>query len=144
MVKPQGAPPGFVKLEQPKSLGNWPALGQWSLAVMDAQDCDPATCNPARLTLQRMWEGSQRLPRDRVELVWYSPDPVANPGPFSVQVVAPEFQGISEAGWFVEGDWQRWSHSVLIVDPTGQLVAWVRPPFNVGQIVRSMSLAGID
>ena len=144
VVKPQGAPQGFVKLEQAKPLPNWPVQGRWSIGLMDAPNCEPASCNPARLTLQRLWEGNQRLPRDQVDLVWFTPESPSDEGSFITSTVSEEFSGISDIGWFVEGDWQRWSHSLVIVDPQGAAVAWVRPPFNAGQIVRSMSLAGIQ
>ncbi|QGG79181.1 hypothetical protein GH975_00845 [Litorivicinus lipolyticus] len=146
VVKPQGAPPGFVKLEAPKALADWPLVGQWSLGLMDDPSCAPNQCNSARVTLQRLWQSNQRLPRDEVGLVWFSPSPSERSEPFQLSQVEPDFAGLPDAGWFIEreGDaWQRWSHSLLIVNPAGELVAWVRPPFNAGQIVRSMSLAGI-
>ncbi|MGB0957719.1 MAG: hypothetical protein ACPGUF_04530 [Litorivicinus sp.] len=145
VVKPQGAPPGFVKLDAPKPLADWPIQGQWSLALMDDPNCVPSQCNSARLTLERLWTGNQRLPRDQFGLLWFSPDQPERSDPFQVQVVGSSFEGLADAGWFVEREadsWQRWSHSLLIVNPEGALVAWVRPPFNAGQIVGAMSLAG--
>jgi len=142
VVKPAAPPPGLVVLETPRALDQLPGSGRWRLALMDRADCTPNQCHPARGVLERLWGSATKLPRDQVDLLWLSPQPVSD----SLFISAPQdadFRGYDAAGWFIEGEWERYSHSVLIVNPQDQLVAWVRPPFNASQIVRSMALAGI-
>ncbi len=143
VVKPTEPPAGLVLLETPRALDRVNVGQGWRVALMDRPDCEPNQCHPARSVLDRLWGSATKLPRDLVDLQWYSPVAIDQPGPFSVHTVGVEFTGDDAAGWFVENQWQRYSQSVLIINPDNQLVAWVRPPFNAPQLVRSMALAGI-
>lgn len=143
VVKPTEPPAGLVLLEAPRALGAASEGQGWRLAIMDRPDCEPNQCHPARSVLTRLWGSATKLPRDQVQLHWYSPVAVDQAEPFLVHAVNDDFAGDDAAGWFVENQWQRYSQSVLIINPDNELVAWVRPPFNAPQLVRSMALAGI-
>lgn len=142
VVKPAEPPAGLVLLESPRALPGFPESDNWQLALMDRADCAPNQCHPARLILERLWAGNTKLPRDLVDLRWFAPA-AGQTEVFAVETVAQDWRGLDEAGWFVEDNWERYSHSLLIVNPDNELVAWVRPPFNASQIVRSMALSGI-
>jgi hypothetical protein len=142
VVKPAALPTGFIKLETPRKLADFPGQAKWRVALLDRPDCSGEQCQSARPIIERVWASDIKLPRDQVEPLWFSPSP-AESDVFTVQAVPSDFVGIDEAGWLIQGEWEQYSQSLLIVNPDNELVAWVRPPFNAQLIVRSLALAGL-
>ena len=140
MVK-AALPTGFVKLETPRKLADFPGQAKWRVALLDRPDCSGEQCQSARPIIERVWASDIKLPRDQVEPLWFSPSrPNRMFLPFNP---SSDFVGIDEAGWLIQGEWEQYSQSLLIVNPDNELVAWVRPPFNAQLIVRSLALAGL-
>ena len=142
VVKPDSLPAGLVVLEETRPLAYWPTSDRWSVAIVDRADCAREQCNPARPIFSKLWESQATFPRDSIRPVWFAPyekdDPV-----FELEGMGEDWSGFESAGWFVAEDWESYSHTLLVVNPTGELVGFVRPPYSPQQILRSLAVMGV-
>lgn len=142
VVKPDSLPAGLVVLEEPRPLAYWPTSERWSVAIVDRADCAREQCNPARPIFANLWQSGATFPRDSIRPVWFAPYQ-KDDAVFEVEGMGEDWKGFESAGWFVDEGWNTYSHTLLVVNPAGEMTGFVRPPYSPQQILRSLAVMGV-